>query len=189
MCTGWFVQCRPRQWVSNLRNLHKECIAPESSRPCWWAQGMLELKHPSTFFVLYHGDTTLAELINFPDWRQNIGSGWHWSPASKPRASCRSDTWGRQPRVLLGAVPHSVGKWRPLSVSMCVCIPFVMLVELPCGSWVSWQAWVDVPRTHCRVWTEMLRVIRLKLRPHPPQEQLVARDSPPPLLLPPPENF
>ena len=30
---GRFVQCRPRQWISNLRNLHKKCFAPESGWP------------------------------------------------------------------------------------------------------------------------------------------------------------
>lgn len=37
LCAGWLVQCRSRQWICNLRNLHKKCVAPESSRPYWWA--------------------------------------------------------------------------------------------------------------------------------------------------------
>jgi hypothetical protein len=71
---------------------------------------------------------THRELTDFPDWGQNFGSGRHRPAAGEPRASGGSHTRGTQPRVLPGAVPHSVGE---LARTVCrhVCVPAVMSVE------------------------------------------------------------
>jgi hypothetical protein len=76
-------------------------------------------------------------LTDFPDWGQNFGSGRHRSAAGEPRASCGSHTRGTQPRVLPGAVSHSVGE---LARTVCrhVCLyPFRNVSRIPP---VSWQA-------------------------------------------------
>lgn len=84
-------------------------------------------------------------LTDFPDWGQNIGSGWHWSPASKPWTGRGSDTWGMQPCVLPGAIPHSVGELAP-TICQHVCLYPCCIVSRtpPVGpEWVGKHEWMS----------------------------------------------
>jgi hypothetical protein len=60
-------------------------------------------------------------LTDFPDWGQNFGSGRCRSAAGEPRTSRRSHTRGTRPRVLPGAVSHSVGELAP-AICRHVCL-------------------------------------------------------------------